>query len=80
MKVKNDKIVKEEEQDEKAGAIDQIKKKYGFSSSGVSIIYACFCYHNREFLWCKNRSALINICHNVVGYPDCPAMQYTMIS
>ncbi|OAY57661.1 uncharacterized protein LOC110609749 isoform X2 [Manihot esculenta] len=34
MKVKNDKIVKEEEQDEKAGAIDQIKKKYGFSSSG----------------------------------------------
>ncbi|MCI01104.1 syntaxin-binding protein, partial [Trifolium medium] len=24
---------KEEQQDEKAGAVDQIKKKYGFSSS-----------------------------------------------
>ncbi|KAJ9146863.1 hypothetical protein P3X46_029081 [Hevea brasiliensis] len=34
MKVKNEKnINKEEEQDEKAGAVDQIKKKYGFSSS-----------------------------------------------
>ncbi|XP_012065395.1 uncharacterized protein LOC105628567 [Jatropha curcas] len=35
MKVKNEKnINKEEQQDEKAGAVDQIKKKYGFSSSG----------------------------------------------
>lgn len=28
---------KEEQQDEQAGAVDQIKKKYGFSSSNVSI-------------------------------------------
>ncbi|KAJ4837935.1 hypothetical protein Tsubulata_022530 [Turnera subulata] len=34
MKGKNEKNIKEEQQDEKAGAVDQIKKKYGFSSSG----------------------------------------------
>ncbi|XP_050228000.1 uncharacterized protein LOC126677432 isoform X2 [Mercurialis annua] len=34
MKGKNEKIIKKEEQlDEKAGAVDQIKKKYGFSSA-----------------------------------------------
>lgn len=32
MKTKNEKNpIKEEQQDEKAGAVDQIKKKYGFS-------------------------------------------------
>lgn len=37
MKVKNQKSsIGEEQQDEKVGAVDQIKKKYGFSSSGVS--------------------------------------------
>ena len=37
MKVKNPKgSTKEEQQDEKGGAVDQIKKKYGFSLSGVS--------------------------------------------
>ncbi|GMY11090.1 isoform 2 of syntaxin-binding protein 5 [Fagus crenata] len=37
MKVKNQKSsTKEEQQDEKAGAVDQIKKKYGFSLSGES--------------------------------------------
>lgn len=39
MKTKNEKSSsKEEQQDEKIGTIDQIKKKYGFSKSGnVSI-------------------------------------------
>ena len=38
MKVKNQKSsTKEEQQDEKTGAVDQIKKKYGFSLSGVSV-------------------------------------------
>ncbi|XP_065855738.1 uncharacterized protein [Euphorbia lathyris] len=37
MKVKNEKIInKEQEQDEKADVVDQIKKKYGFSSSSES--------------------------------------------
>lgn len=37
MKGKNEKNnMKEEQQDEKTGAVDQIKKKYGFSHSGVS--------------------------------------------
>ena len=37
MKVKNEKMpAKEEPQDEKAGAVDQIKRKYGLASSGVS--------------------------------------------
>ncbi|XP_050241534.1 uncharacterized protein LOC126690430 isoform X2 [Quercus robur] len=37
MKVKNPKgSTKEEQQDEKGGAVDQIKKKYGFSFSGES--------------------------------------------
>lgn len=37
LKVKNPKgSTKEEQQDEKGGAVDQIKKKYGFSLSGVS--------------------------------------------
>ncbi|OMO83377.1 hypothetical protein COLO4_22550 [Corchorus olitorius] len=37
MKSKNDKpIAKEEQQDEKPSAVDQIKKKYGFSSQGES--------------------------------------------
>ncbi|KAF5960855.1 hypothetical protein HYC85_002064 [Camellia sinensis] len=35
MKVKNEKVLsKEEPQEEKAGAVDQIKKKYGFTMSG----------------------------------------------
>lgn len=29
---------KEEQQDEKAGAVGEIKKKYGFASSGVSML------------------------------------------
>lgn len=42
MKVKTEKNSSKEEQpdwnaDNKAGAVDQIKKKYGFSSAGVSI-------------------------------------------
>jgi hypothetical protein len=37
MNVKNEKNIKEEVKDEKTGAVDQIKKKYGFSLSGVSI-------------------------------------------
>jgi hypothetical protein len=38
MTVKNQKSsIIEEQQDEKVGAVDQIKKKYGFSSSGVSL-------------------------------------------
>lgn len=44
MKVKTEKNSAKEEQpdwnnaaDNKAGAVDQIKKKYGFSSAGVSI-------------------------------------------
>ncbi|KAL7231198.1 hypothetical protein ACSBR2_009461 [Camellia fascicularis] len=37
MKVKNEKVLsKEEPQEEKAGAVDQIKKKYGFTMSGDS--------------------------------------------
>lgn len=43
MKVKNQKSSSKEEQpEEKAGAVDQIKKKYGFSSSGVSAINCIF--------------------------------------
>ncbi|KAG8383717.1 hypothetical protein BUALT_Bualt04G0042900 [Buddleja alternifolia] len=38
-KVKNDKVaVKEEAEEEKSGAVDQIKKKYGFSSSRESSV------------------------------------------
>lgn len=38
MTVKNQKSsIIEEQQDEKVGAVDQIKKKYGFSSSDVSL-------------------------------------------
>ncbi|KAJ0097649.1 hypothetical protein Patl1_29274 [Pistacia atlantica] len=39
MKVKNEKNIniKEEQQDDKNSAVDQIKKKYGFSLSGVSV-------------------------------------------
>ncbi|CAK7355561.1 unnamed protein product [Dovyalis caffra] len=36
MNAKNEKNIKEEEKDEKTGAVDQIKKKYGFSVSGES--------------------------------------------
>lgn len=36
MNVKNEKNIKEEVKDEKTGAVDQIKKKYGFSLSGES--------------------------------------------
>lgn len=37
IKSKNEKnSSKEEKQEEKAGTVDQIKKKYGFSKSGVS--------------------------------------------
>lgn len=38
MKVKNEKTISKEEQqqDEKSSAVDQIKKKYGFSLHGVS--------------------------------------------
>lgn len=37
MKLKNEKgTTKEEQQDAKAGAVDQIKKKYGFPTSSVS--------------------------------------------
>ncbi|KAG5245445.1 syntaxin-binding protein [Salix suchowensis] len=36
MSVKNEKNIKEEVKDEKTGAVDQIKKKYGFSLSGES--------------------------------------------
>lgn len=40
VKVKNDKnSTKEEQQDEKIGAVDQIKKKYGFATPNVSIFY-----------------------------------------
>ncbi|XP_057958886.1 uncharacterized protein LOC131151627 [Malania oleifera] len=39
MKVQNEKVsVKEETQDEKAGSVDQIKKKYGFPLSGESSV------------------------------------------
>lgn len=42
MKLKNEKSsTKEEPQDEKAGAVDQIKKKYGFPISGVSLHPRC---------------------------------------
>lgn len=38
-KAKTEKVpVNEEPQDEKTGAIDQIKKKYGYASSGVSTL------------------------------------------
>ncbi|XP_075486703.1 uncharacterized protein LOC142526274 isoform X1 [Primulina tabacum] len=37
-KVKNEKVPVHELQDEKTGAIDQIKKKYGYSSSGESSV------------------------------------------
>ena len=39
MKTKNDKnsTTKEEEQGEKAGTVDVIKRKYGFYKAGVSI-------------------------------------------
>lgn len=38
MKGKNQKSsISEEQQEENVGAVDQIKKKYGFSSSGVSL-------------------------------------------
>lgn len=38
MNVKKEKVqVKEEPRDEKPGSVDQIKKKYGFSLTGVSI-------------------------------------------
>lgn len=39
MKVKNEKLItiEEQQQDEKSSAVDQIKKKYGFSLQGVSI-------------------------------------------
>ena len=38
MNVKKEKVqVKEEPRDEKTGSVDQIKKKYGFSLTGVSI-------------------------------------------
>lgn len=43
MSVKNEKNIKEEVKDEKTGAVDQIKKKYGFSLSGVSIYLFLFC-------------------------------------
>lgn len=33
---------KEEQQDEKAGSVDQIKKKYGFSSSSNVRIYLSY--------------------------------------
>ncbi|KAL0343065.1 UNVERIFIED_CONTAM: hypothetical protein Sangu_1193900 [Sesamum angustifolium] len=38
VKVKNDKVPinDEQQQDEKTGTVDQIKKKYGYASSGVS--------------------------------------------
>lgn len=44
MKNKNEKSsTKEEQQDEKTGTVDQIKKKYGFSkSSNVSTLIAFF--------------------------------------
>lgn len=43
MKGNNEKVqtkevpIKEEPQEEKAGSVDQIKKKYGFGLSGVSM-------------------------------------------
>ncbi|PKI46525.1 hypothetical protein CRG98_033082 [Punica granatum] len=46
-KAKNDKNgIKEEQQDEKVGAVDQIKKKYGFATSSVRIDY--FCQNGRK--------------------------------
>ena len=39
MNVKKEKVqVKEEPVDEKTGSVDEIKKKYGFTLTGVSII------------------------------------------
>ena len=57
---------KEEQQDEQAGAVDQIKKKYGFSSSSnvsnfseVCILYhACLTY----ILLCNNSQACDDLC------------------
>lgn len=49
MKTKSEKSSsKEEQQDEKPGTVDQIKKKYGFSKSGnVSTKQSCMLYkHN----------------------------------
>lgn len=38
VKMKNDKTsAKEEQQDDKVGTVDQIKKKYGFSSSTSNV-------------------------------------------
>lgn len=52
MKGNNEKVqtkevpAKEEPQDEKAGAVDQIKKKYGFGLSGVSMHIFEFQFHH----------------------------------
>lgn len=54
MKGKNEKVpAKEEPQDEKTGTVDQIKKKYGYTLTGVSMppthlsfIYYLICWRS----------------------------------
>lgn len=70
MKSKNDKNSgkQEEQQDEKVGQVDEIKKRYGFSSSVSTHPFACMSSTNEYFAYHSNCTTKQCIHLDVVGF------------